>query len=183
MGARGSDRGPRPSVSVDADCTPPLLTSLPLGSKASPLGCFWVWPPGGLGRTPRGSGAAGWQIPGTNGKNTLHCPALPCQRPQGFLFWPHRALLVVTKSIRKKCIFAWGADLGGPPHFGSKKKGFPEPAKASCASIPIPSKLLRATLKGRSVCWKPFPFFSSSGRHRPRGPTTRHKSISAVVLF
>ena len=74
-----------------------------------------------------------------------------------------------SKIVKSVFFIGIGADRVSPP-ISEAKNGFPEPAKAFCASFPIPSKLLRAALtgcEGRNVYWKPF---SSSGLHRPRGP-------------
>ena len=137
MGARGSDRGPRPSVERSGN---------------------------GSAMRHRGSRAPGGQIPGTGGDwrgdpaslPLAPLPALPCPAP-----------CLACPAPRPPC-----PALPGPA--SEPKTRFGRPAFALLSSNP--DRLREANcLLGTLAC------FSSSGRHRPRGPTTRQQSISILV--
>ena len=136
MGARGSDRGPRPSVGRSGN---------------------------GSATRYRGSRAPGGQIPGTGGdwrgdpaslaaaRPALPCPLLGLPCPLSTLPCPA---------------------LPGPA--SEPKTRFGRPAFALRPSNPDRVREANCLL-GTLAC------FSSSGRHRPRGPTTRQQSISILV--
>ena len=120
----------------------------------------------------------------------LPCPALPCpvcpptvsERGCARVVAPTRIGPPNPSRLERHL----QKDKGCTPPIGLPNHDLERFGSRPCPALPCPARPalpLRATLcrvRGAG-CLMETHVLSSSGRHRPRGPTTRHQSISAVL--